>query len=62
MGPLVIALCAFAFTAANPAAPDRRVVDVVEVGDARSESAHGFAGHDVIRGTIDGRSYRQTRG
>jgi len=62
VGPLVIALCAFAFTAANPAAPDRRVVDVVEVGDARSEFAHGFAGHDVIRATIDGRSYRQTRG
>ena len=59
-----VALVAFAFSlgAGSAKTVDRRVVDVAEAGDARSELAHGFAGHDVIAGTIDGKPYRQTRG
>lgn len=59
-----VALIAFAFSlgAGSATAVDRRVVDVAEAGDARSELAHGFAGYDVIAGTIDGKPYRQTRG
>jgi hypothetical protein len=48
---------------ANPfAARDRRVVDLVAAGSARSEAEHGYAGHDDTTGTIDGRAYRQARG
>ena len=48
---------------ANPfAARDRRVVDLVAAGSARSEAEHGYAGHDDSTGTIDGRAYRQARG
>ena len=48
---------------ANPfAANDRRVVDLVAAGSARSEAEHGYAGHDDTTGTIDGRAYRQARG
>ena len=48
---------------ANPfAARDRRVVDLVAAGNARSEAEHGYAGHDDTTGTIDGRAYRQARG
>ena len=41
---------------------DRRIVDTVQVGDMRSESMHGYAGHDVVVGTSDGKPYRQARG
>ncbi len=41
---------------------DRRVVDVVHVGDPRSEAAHGYEGHDVSAGTIEGKPFRQARG
>ncbi len=41
---------------------DRRVVDVVDVGSALSEAAHGYDGSEAISGLIDGHSYRQTRG
>jgi hypothetical protein len=48
---------------ANPfAARDRRVVDLVAAGSARSEAEHGYAGHDDTTGSIDGRAYRQARG
>ncbi len=48
---------------ANPfAARDRRVVDLVAAGSARSEAEHGYAGHDDTTGNIDGRAYRQARG
>lgn len=43
-------------------APDRRVVDVVEAGQARSEVEHGYAAHDDTSGTDDGHAYRQARG
>ena len=58
----VVSLLAFASNTPTSTVPDRRVVDVVEVGDSRSESSHGFAGHEVVAGTVDGKSYRQARG
>lgn len=49
--------------AANPfAARDRRVVDLVEAGQARSEGEHGYAAHDDSSGTANGQSFRQARG
>lgn len=51
------------FMAATPlAARDRRVVDLVEVGVAVSEGDHGYAAHDDMAGTRNGRPYRQARG
>ena len=41
---------------------DRRVVDVAEAGNARSEHDHGYVGDDVSRGVADGRAFRQGRG
>ncbi len=41
---------------------DRRVVDAVEVGGARSEDTHGYAAHDDTSGTAHGKSFRQARG
>lgn len=41
---------------------DRRVVDAVEVGNPRSEAAHGYAGQDVTTGVANGKPFRQTRG
>ena len=41
---------------------DRRVVDVAEAGDARSESTHGYAGHEASSGVAGGAPYRQARG
>ena len=41
---------------------DRRVVDVAEAGNARSERDHGYVGDDVSRGVADGRAFRQGRG
>jgi len=49
-------------TTTNQLNADRRVVDVVEVGDAVSEAAHGFDGSDVVRGAVNGKAFRQTRG
>jgi hypothetical protein len=40
----------------------RRVVDVVTVGDARSEREHEYAGQDVVEGVVDGKPFRQARG
>lgn len=62
---LAVALFALAPTAATAASarvPDRRVVDVAEVGNARSDATHGYAGHDVIDGVVDGKPFRQARG
>lgn len=42
--------------------PDRRVVDLVEVGNARSDALHGYAAHDDTTGTADGYAFRQARG
>ena len=58
----VAVLALGAAATARTVAPDRRVVDVAEVGNALSAAAHGYAGHDVIDGTTDGTPYRQTRG
>ena len=41
---------------------DRRVVDVVEVGNAISEAKHGYESHDVLAGVASGKSFRQARG
>lgn len=51
-------------TAARGAAPsaDRRVVDVVQAGDAQSEANHGYAGHDATSGVVRGRPFRVARG
>lgn len=43
-------------------APDRRIVDMVTIGDADSEARHGYAGSEAITGRVSERSYRQTRG
>ncbi len=40
----------------------RRVVDVVHVGDPRSERDHEYAGEDVTAGAIGGTRFVQTRG
>ncbi len=60
---VIIAVLALgATTTGHATAPDRRVVDVAEVGNAPSEDAHGYAGHDVIDGAVDGKAYRQANG
>ncbi len=41
---------------------DRRVVDVVVVGNEQSESRHGYDGLDVMRSVVDGQTFRQSRG
>ena len=41
---------------------DRRVVDVAEAGNARSEATHGYVGHDAFTGVADGKPFRQARG
>jgi hypothetical protein len=43
-------------------AQGRRVVDVVQVGDARSERDHEYAGDGVSDGAIGGRTFRQAAG
>jgi len=49
--------------AAHPfIAGDRRVVDVVEVGQALSDNEHGYTAHDATTGTDNGQSFRQARG
>lgn len=56
---LLLVACLGATVAARP---DRRIVDLVSIGDARSEQAHAYEGADVVVGTSDGRSFRETRG
>ncbi len=51
---------------ASSAAPvsdlvDRRVVDVVLVGEDTSAATHGFDGREVSRGSLHGQTFRQTR-
>ena len=58
----LLAACAIAIAASPFRHHDRRVVDLVAAGSARSEAEHGYAGHDDTTGTIDGRAYRQARG
>lgn len=41
---------------------DRRVVDMVTAGDARSDVEHGYSAYQDTSGTVDGQSFRQTRG
>ncbi|MGE5361147.1 MAG: DUF6805 domain-containing protein [Bacteroidales bacterium] len=43
-------------------AQGHRVVDVVSVGDPRSERDHEYAGEDVTAGAIGGTRFVQTRG
>lgn len=43
-------------------APDRRVVDRAQAGDAQSEAAHGYAGYEATSGVAHGRAYRQANG
>jgi hypothetical protein len=51
-------------SSSTPAAPaqGRRVVDVVTLGDARSEREHDYDGERVTEGVVDGRVFRQTEG
>ena len=58
----LLAACATAMAASPFRRPDRRVVDLLEAGNALSEADHGYAGHDDTTGTADGRAYRQARG
>jgi hypothetical protein len=41
---------------------DRRVVDTVHAGDARSEAAHGYWGVEATAGATDGVSHREAQG
>lgn len=59
MTRLVLYACLGATLAARP---DRRIVDRVTIGDARSEQEHAFAGDGVVTGIVDGRAYRQAHG
>ena len=59
---MVFALAACVLTSATPQRLDRRVVDAVEVGNARSEAAHGYEGQNATAGIVNGQSYRQARG
>lgn len=57
--PLVVPLL-FAGLFGSSDTADRRTVDRVIAGDARSESLHGFAGHDTRSGVDENGSYRET--
>lgn len=47
----------------GPATPvDRRIVDTVFAGNAESEQAHGYAGHDDRAGIASDSTYREARG
>ena len=62
---IVAALCAAGVAAAPAAAPvgqGRRVVDLVEPGDARSARDHEAAGEGITEGTAAGRAFRQATG
>jgi hypothetical protein len=56
---VVVALCSAAWSSG---VQGRRVVDLVTIGDARSERQHEYAGEGVATGGVDGRTYRQTGG
>jgi hypothetical protein len=61
--PLVLSLAVFASSSAwATPAQGRRVVDVVTLGDARSEREHDYAGDRVTEGVVDGRIFRQAAG
>jgi hypothetical protein len=49
-------------TAVAEARQGRRVVDVVTMGDARSEREHEYAGERASDGVVDGRIFRQAAG
>ena len=59
---MALALAACVLTSATPPHLDRRVVDAVDVGNARSEAEHGYEGQDATAGMVNGQSYRQARG
>lgn len=42
--------------------PDRRIVDTVIAGDAESEAAHGYAGHDDRAAVANDTAFREARG
>ena len=58
---LSLALLASPSTLAAPV-QGRRVVDVVTLGDVRSEREHEYAGERVTEGVVDGRIFRQAAG
>ncbi len=62
LGAFLISAFALGVTVPHSTVRDRRVVDVADVGDVRSEYAHGFAGYDVVAGMINGKPHRQTAG
>ena len=55
----VVALAACLISAA--AQRDRRVVDVVVVGNEQSEARHGYDGLDAVRSVANGETFRQSR-
>jgi hypothetical protein len=59
---LVVGWLACAVAVPTVIAQARRVVDVVKVGDARSEREHEYAGDAVTEGVSDGKAFRQARG
>jgi hypothetical protein len=56
--PLLLA-ASIALTAAGQS---RWVVDVVQVGDAKSERDHDYAAEGVSGGMVEGKTFRQARG
>ncbi len=56
------ALLALAVSVNSAVAPrDRRVVDVVVVGNAQSEARHGYYGLDVMSSVVNGQTFRESR-
>jgi hypothetical protein len=57
---MILAIALLVVSTAWAAPPQgRRVVDLVTMGDARSEREHEYAGERVTEGVVDGRVFRQ---
>ena len=60
--PVLSKIACIAALATGTLVIDRRVVDIVEVGNVASEAAHGYAGNDVTMRFANGKPCRQARG
>ncbi|MBL0939403.1 MAG: hypothetical protein IBJ03_10930 [Gemmatimonadaceae bacterium] len=58
----LIALLSASVSLFSAETPDRRIVDTVIAGDAESEFAHGYAGHDDSAGIRNDTTFRLARG
>ena len=59
MARFLLACCLGATLAARP---DRRIVDRITAGDARSEQEHAYAGENATPGHLGVRTFREARG